>query len=211
MHPFGQDRFLAGAGGDAVVKIFDLRMRGSYHYLEAQAPATPAQSSPKARKPKSVCPRKDFSFFLSTQSPSLAARHRQRARRADRYRGPVYAMSTPSPCSPTVYTGVVDGIVRLDFASTDDLTGPSKEWYDFNLNLGVDRGEPSTQVETDQLLRLAGYERPDPDDLTTTSKLRNQHGSWYPESRHMHNEAVTGWDRRWDPLEKPGAWRRRDS
>lgn len=211
VHPFGQDRFLAGAGGDAVVKIFDLRMRNSYDYLDAQTPTSPKKSPKPIKKPKAIRPHKDFSLFLSAQSPSFAARHPQRARRAGRYRGPIYTMSTPSPSSPTVYTGVVDGIVRLDFASTDDLTGPSKEWYDCNLDLGVDRGEPSVQVDTDQVLRLAGYERPDPDDLTTTSKLRNQHGFWYPESRYMHNEAVTGWDRRWDPLEKPGAWRRRDS
>ncbi|KAJ6129989.1 hypothetical protein N7512_002769 [Penicillium capsulatum] len=211
VHPFGQDRFLAGAGGDAVVKIFDLRMRNSYSYLDAQTSTTTTQSPGQAKKLQANHPRKDFSFFLSTQPSSFLARHSLRARRAGRYRGPVYTMSSPSPSSPTVYTGVVDGVVRLDFASTDDLTGPSQEWYNCNLDLGVDKGEPSRKAETDQVLRLAGYERPDPDDLSTTSKLRNQHGFWYPESKHMVNEAITGWDRRWEPLEKPGVWRRRDS
>ena len=211
VHPFGHDRFLAGAGGDAVVKIFDLRMGNCYSYLDAHTPSTPTQSPKHGTRPNRQHPRKDFSFFLSAQSPSVVARHPSRARRAGRYRGPIYAMSTPSPSSPTVYTGVVDGVVRLDFASTDDLTGSSQEWYDYNLDLGIDKGEPSVQVETDKVLKLAGYERPDPDDLTTTSKLRNQHGFWYPDSKHIHNAALTGWDWRWDPLEKPGAWRRRDS
>ncbi|RJE18869.1 F-box domain protein, partial [Aspergillus sclerotialis] len=34
--PFGHDRFVVGAGGDAVVKIFDLRMPNTYNYLDAK-------------------------------------------------------------------------------------------------------------------------------------------------------------------------------
>jgi hypothetical protein len=33
LHAFGHERFLAGAGGEAVVKIFDLRMCNTYSYL----------------------------------------------------------------------------------------------------------------------------------------------------------------------------------
>lgn len=122
-------------------------------------------------------------------------------------------MSTPSPCSPTVYTGVVDGVVRLDFASTDDLTGPAKEWYNHNLDLGINIGASKPlRPASEEVLNLAGYERPDPDDLTTTSKLRTQHRYFWPlgGENGLHEVVDTGWDRRWEELEEPGAWRRRD-
>ncbi|KAJ5545821.1 hypothetical protein N7494_003406, partial [Penicillium frequentans] len=209
--PFGHDRFLAGAAGNAILKIFDLRMSNAYSYLDAHLPSTKTQTSLNPAKRNSAQhPRKDFSMFLSSQIPSSTPRN-PRANKRRPYRGPIYTLSTPSPSSPTVYAGVVDAVVRLDFASTDDLTGPTRDWYDYNLDLGVEKGQPSVPVETENVFRLAGYERPDPGDFTTTSKLRHQHGFWYPEQKHINNGAGAGWDRRWEPLEKPGAWRRRDS
>ncbi|KAJ5278871.1 hypothetical protein N7478_004243 [Penicillium angulare] len=210
VQPFGHDRFLAGAGGNAVLKIFDLRMSKIYSYLDAQVPPIQTQTSisPKrAERPAPHGPRKDFSLFLSAQLPS-ATPGNLRARRRGPYRGPIYTMSTPSPSSPTVYTGIVDGVVRLDFASTDDLTGPSREWFDYDLN--IEKGGQSVPVGTENVLRIAGYERPDQDDFTTTSKLRRQHECWYLEDRHATNVAEPGWDRRWEALEQSGAWRRRD-
>ena len=193
-----------------MVKIFDLRMSKAYSYLDAHVPSSAPQRPTPVEKNIAQHPRKDFSIFLSAQPASVTVRHPSRARRRDRYRGPIYAMSTPSPSSPTVYTGIVDGVVRLDFASTDDLTGPTQDWYEHNLDLGVEKGQSSISVDADKVFRMAGYERPDADDLTTTSKLRTQHGCWYPDPKHIYHEAITGWDRRWEPLEKPGAWRRRD-
>ncbi|KAJ5656868.1 hypothetical protein N7507_008818 [Penicillium longicatenatum] len=211
VQPFGHDRFLAGAAGNAILKIFDLRMSNAYSHLDAHFPPTKSQTSPKpAKRNGAQYPRKDFSMFLSSQIPSAVPRS-SRANRRRPYRGPIYTLSTPSPSSPTVYAGIVDAVVRLDFASTDDLTGPSRDWYEYNLDLGVETGQPSVPVETDNVFRIAGYERPDPGDFTTTSKLRHQHGFWYPEQRYLNNGTGAGWDRRWEPLEKPGAWRRRDS
>lgn len=211
VQPFGHDRFLAGASGNAILKIFDLRMSNAYNYLDAHFPPTKVQSPPNpAKRNGAQYPRKDFSMFLSSQIPSAAPRN-PRANKRRPYRGPIYTLSTPSPSSPTVYAGIVDAVIRLDFASTDDLTGPSHDWYDYNLDIGVEKGQPSIPVETENVFRMAGYERPDPGDFTTTSKLRHQHGFWYPEQKHINSGAGAGWDRRWEPLEKPGAWRRRDS
>lgn len=209
VHPFGNDRFLAGSSGDGLVKLFDLRMGSAYSYQDAQTPQTPHPSNKNHREDR---PSHDFSMFLSANLPPDLTRHTHHHRRRGQqsYRGPIYSMSTPSPSSPTVYTGVVDGIARLDFASTDDLTGPAKEWYDYNLDLGVEKGRPGVAVAEDQVFRIAGYERPAQDDFTTTSKLRTQHGYWYLMPNDKENEVVTGWDRRWEPLAKPGAWRRRD-
>ncbi|KAJ6144329.1 hypothetical protein N7470_008224 [Penicillium chermesinum] len=200
VHPFGHNRFLAGASGDAVLKIFDLRMTNSYDYLEAR-------SKPQ-KTGLGYGPQRDFSLFLSAHPSIVTPRQFTRVHQAGAYRGAIYSMSSPSPSSPTVYTGITDGVIRLDFASTDDLTGPAQGWYDYNLDLGVDTGQPPDSAGTNKVLRMAGYERPDPDAVTFTSKLRKQHGSWYPESKFIHNEVVTGWDRRWELQEKPGAWRR---
>jgi hypothetical protein len=220
LHAFGHNHFLAGAGGEAVIKIFDLRMCNTYSYLDAQVPASRRQSTNVAEQSNAsstphtqtrTSPRNGFSMFLSHQPPppfpqQAPARNRQRGP----YRGPIYTMSTPSPSSPTVYTGLVDGIVRLDFASTDDLTGPSKEWYKHNLDLGVNTSPvPSTDTNS-EAFDLAGYERPDADDFSTTSKLRNQRAFCATGPADAELELATGWDRRWEHLEEPGAWRRRD-
>ena len=118
-------------------------------------------------------------------------------------------MSSPSPSSPTVYTGIVDGVVQLDFASTDDLTGPQKEWYRYNLDLGVNTGSGILPRWNAEAFNLAGYERPDEDDFATTSKLRNQH-AFADLGPGDVAETHTGWDCRWESLEEPGAWRRRN-
>ncbi|KAJ6082613.1 hypothetical protein N7499_007487 [Penicillium canescens] len=225
LHTFGHNHFLAGAGGEAIVKIFDMRMCNTYSYLDAQVPS-PSQMHTNQPNPgpnpngKSTTNKKatgsplqsqkDFSVFLSNPAPVPRT---SRTRRRLHYRGPIYTMSTPSPSSPTVYAGIVDGVVSLDFASTDDLTGSRKGWYEDNLGLGLNTGPgPSSDVTRDAI-DLAGYERPNADsDSTTTitSKLRNQRAFWEIPSSDEGLEIVTGWDRRWKPLEEAGAWRRRD-
>lgn len=196
------------------MKIFDLRMDKPYSYLDAQVQNQNAHTLNATKADRSRRPRKDFSLFLSAKPPTsdFAGNNRRRQRQGT-YRGPIYTMSTPSPSSPTVYTGIVDGVLRLDFASTDDLTGRAKEWYSRNLDLGINIGKSDPREPAGKdVMKLAGYERPDPDDLTTTSKLRTQHKWFWPSSGENDRCGIvdTGWDRRWEDLEEPGAWRRRD-
>ncbi|KGO67136.1 hypothetical protein PITC_020420 [Penicillium italicum] len=221
LHAFGHERFLAGAGGEAVVKIFDLRMCNTYSYLDAQVPASQAEGTqtPKNTKVNGTTrtkanhkPKKGFSIFLSYPPPPTFPQQTPapaRTRQRGPYRGPIYTMSSPSPSSPTVYAGIVDGVVQLDFASTDDLTGPQKEWYEYNLDLGVNMGLEVSPRWNAEAFNLAGYERPDDDDFATTSKLRNQRAFADLGLGDMA-ETHTGWDCRWETLEEPGAWRRRD-
>ncbi|CAG8106348.1 unnamed protein product [Penicillium olsonii] len=213
LHAFGHNHFLAGAGGEAIVKIFDLRMCNTYNYLDAQTPVSRRQSLDVPKNPmdraKTKRPQNGFSIFLSNQPPLPFGRAPNRRQRIS-YRGPIYTMSSPSPSSPTVYTGIVDSVVRLDFASTDDLTGPRNEWFKDNLDLGLSTGpEPSSDFNMVPL-NLAGYERPDEDDLSTTSVLRRQQEFWKATPTDTGFETSAGWDRRWEGLEEPGAWRRRD-
>ncbi|KAJ5170271.1 uncharacterized protein N7500_003054 [Penicillium coprophilum] len=216
LHTFGHERFLAGAGGEALVKIFDLRMCNTYNYLDAQVPASQSQDTQMATNTKTntePSPRKGFSIFLSHPPPPTFPQQTQaptRRRQRGPYRGPIYTMSSPSPSSPTVYTGIVDGVVQLDFASTDDLIGPQKEWYESNLDLGVNTGSDVLPRRNAEPFNLAGYERPDEDDFATTSKLRNQCAFKDLEPGDVARETHTGWDCRWETLEEPGAWRRQD-
>jgi hypothetical protein len=125
-------------------------------------------------------------------------------------------MSSPSPLSPTIYAGIADGVVRLDFASTDDLTGPHKSWYRDNIDLDLERLDDSSASKysktaiPERILELSGYERSEIYDTTRTSMLRAQQPFHDIGNEDVENERLTGWDRRWKPLAKPGAWRRQD-
>ncbi|KAL2868866.1 uncharacterized protein BJX67DRAFT_40101 [Aspergillus lucknowensis] len=213
VHPFGHDRFLLGAGGDAVLKIFDIRMPNKYNYLDARprtfsrCNGSQSRKKPPKNPPHTNPPSKDLSIFLSFNAPASHI-DRPRSRFRHRYRGPIYTMSSPSLLSPTIYTGITGGVLRLDFASTDDITGPEQSWYRDRLDLELDFLNEGP--ESNSILDLSGYERPDSRDTTTCSKLRTQQPFWAVEPGSIANEQTTGWDRRWKPLDAPGAWRRRD-
>ncbi|KAA8648534.1 hypothetical protein EYZ11_001127 [Aspergillus tanneri] len=225
VHPFANDRFFVGAGGDAVVKIFDLRMPKTYSYLETrlasllpphnhhmQSPNSKITSCTNGTFNSITYPRKDLTIFLSYQPPALSNSSRARARssRSNRaYRGAVYTMSSPSALSPTIYTGIADAVVQLDFASTDDLTGPCREWYQNTLDIDSFDLNADSSSSPNQILGLSGYERPDPRNPTQFSKLRVQQPFSSVGEDDILNEKFTSWDRRWKRLEETGAWRRR--
>lgn len=95
--------------------------------------------------------------------------------------------------------------MRLDFMSTDDLTGRCAPWYEDLINLDVmDECNPKTP---DHLLNLSGYLRPDPENTTYTPALRTQQHVRHVDPNDVAMESATGWDRRWDQT-MPGAWRR---
>ncbi|RAL00406.1 F-box domain protein [Aspergillus ibericus CBS 121593] len=216
VHPFGHDRFIVGAGGDALVKIFDLRMpkQETYSYHDARPSPTPTNynkplttslSTLSLTNPSLITsPRKDISIFLSAHPPTNRTRPRNQSTRS--YRGAIYSMTSPSPSSPTIYTGVADGVVRLDFTSTDDLHGPCKSWY--RDPLSIDLNTHSRTKRADRILELSGYERPE--NTTASITLRTQQTFRSVGEDDVLGEEVTGWDRRWQRLEKPGAWRRED-
>ncbi|KAL1982609.1 hypothetical protein VTN96DRAFT_1044 [Rasamsonia emersonii] len=237
IQPFGHDRFLVGAGADAIVKIFDLRMQNTYSYMDTNlstssssqnnnvgstSPETKAQENGmRATTPRTAAvPGRDFSFFISHHPPTTSGRRTHHA-----YRGPIYAMSSPSPSSSTIYTGIVDGIVRLDFASTDDLTGSNSEWYRENLALGLDTMNNNSSSNNnnnsnnnngsaghyrgEKILELSGYERPSPENMSASAKLRTQKPFWDVTEKDVLTEQETGWDRRWRRLDEGGFWRRR--
>jgi hypothetical protein len=121
-------------------------------------------------------------------------------------------MSSPSRSSSTVYTGVVDGIVRLDFASTDDLIGSNSHWYRDNLSMDInsitgDYRRVSSHRAEEKILELSGYERPSLENKSTSAKLRSQIPFWSMNETDEQRERKTGWDRRWMRVDQNPSWR----
>jgi hypothetical protein len=198
------DRFLVGAGSEALVNVFDLRVHKAYHHYEAKSASSISSNDEAATK--------EFSFFLSHHPPNVP-RHRNYGT----YRGPIYTMSSPSPTSSTVYTGVVDGVVRLDFGSTDDLLGDNtSNWYQNYLDLdGNDIAKNTSSnparnhhsTAGSRILELSGYERPSPENKSASAKLRSQVPFWSLSEADERREKESGWDRRWRRLDENQSWR----
>ncbi|KAF9885770.1 hypothetical protein FE257_012352 [Aspergillus nanangensis] len=218
VHPFGNDRFVVGAGGDAVVKLFDLRMPKTYSFLDSRASSIfpnkkPQQGTPGAMTNNHInsvnssvrYPRKDLSIFLSHQPQAVPNTGRTRRQANRSYRGAIYTMSSPSPISTTIYTGIADSVVRLDFASTDDLTGPCQDWYEDLI--GLTNPNSHSTASPNRVLELSAYERPNSENTTRTSKLRTQQPFKSIIDEDINAERLTNWDRRWERLEVAGAWR----
>lgn len=202
IHPFGWDHFAVGTGQDALVKLFDMRMpeTDAYSYLNARASRTPKPKNKTAKPSRDPLftpgySSKNISIFLSHQ---VHVPNRRGRNQTVRYRGPVYALSSPSTSSSTLYAGVENNLVRLDFAATDDLTGPSASWYNDNLglDLSLDGGGD------DDVLSVACYERPPVEDMDRGIQLLRQESF----AKEVSGEAgrgkkegvvMEGWDRRW--------------
>ncbi|PGG99522.1 hypothetical protein GX51_06262 [Blastomyces parvus] len=248
IQPIGRECFLVGSGINATVKFFDMRMPNRYSYLDARSAPLHAQNhqnhhqrqtsngfhnSPlqnitnpaaeKIWKDSLRYPRRDVSVFLSNRPPAHPSSRAPLFRDNLRYRGPIYTMSLPSPSSSTVYVGVEANVIRLDFASTDDITGPHRHWYEQNLGLGLDvdgtayadanadKGTHLPVHSSNSAVRpfdLSCYERPLPEDRGKGVKLMMQHSlykvveSWERGGDGAPRE-VPGWDPRWwQPLVK---------
>ncbi|KAK2756219.1 hypothetical protein FQN54_005627 [Arachnomyces sp. PD_36] len=193
IHPFGRDHFAVGSGQDAIVKLFDMRMPGiaTYSYLNA----SPSQGhKPTGKTLKNGYPLsysgKNISIFLSHQVIRNRVHH-------VRYRGPVYALTSPSPSSSTLYAGVENNLVRLDFASTDDLSGPWGSWYNDNLDLDLDL----SGKRNDNVLSVSCYERPQMGEQRGMKLLMQEDMSTELRGENA-NDVLDGvvrpeWDRRW--------------
>ena len=145
---------------------------------------------------------KGLNLFLSHPAPKHSShsahgytRHFKRS-----YRGPIYSLSTPSPASPTVYAGISNGLSRLDFLSTDDLTGPSS-WYKQNICLDLDKCTTPSREADYGIVGLSGYERPESPSTSVLSPLRDQK-SFSSLSYTDTDGLSSGWDRRWEKVQR---------
>lgn len=185
-------------------------MQNVYNRMEARIPPSCNEHGPQIRtslKRNDTFPRKDFSAFLRYNlSTAINRSHRLRPYRTIKryYTGPIYSMSSPSPSSATVYAGVLDGIFRLDFASSDDLTGAHGRWYHDNLALDLNMKKAAPPNE--RIFEIAGYERPDPGIRGVSPKLMEQKMFCDITDKDVINEQRTGCDRRWEILRNFAAY-----
>lgn len=107
---------------------------------------------------------------------------RQNNARLPRYRGSIYSLSSPSPSSRTVYAGIENHVIQLDFVNTDDLVD--------------NRGGLAEVLDDRPVLNLSCYERPRMGyESTDTVLLRKQLDIDDRSRGSVRSEP--GWDERW--------------
>lgn len=213
--PFGHERFFAGSHQNACLKVFDLRMSGAkmYSYLNAPTPraqrAVHDNHAPVPSKPKALLGvSRDINIFLAltvNRGGSLwQPLPRRNLARLPRYRGSIYSLASPSPSSPTVYAGIENHVIQLDFISTDDIKlRKSRDPKDNNLGI--------IPIQPEEVLDLSCYERPRPGHVSTDSVLLRKQQSWNETSGDQdrnYDIAEEGWDERW---RLGRSWKSRDN
>lgn len=197
--PIGHERFLAGSHQNGCLKSFDLRMPGRvYSYLNVRR----SNARPSQKNASSIF-RRDFNIFV-TPTVNYGERlwqplPRRPGRRSNRYRGSVYSLSSPSPSSTTVYAGIENHVMQLDFVSTDDLRS------------GIPGLTDPAQGLSDKthILNLSCYEHPRQGHESTDPVLLRKQRDLLSERRDSVGQGVwrdmihdtslveKGWDERW--------------
>jgi WD40 repeat protein len=168
--PMGHERFLAGAGRDALLKVFDLRLPSGrqYSYQSIQSPTLPST---------------DSNFFVRAD-PTVPARH-----------SPTYALNTPSATSSTIYLGLESTVVSLDLVTTENLTRQPLA-RDVFLH-GNSHTRPLAGYERPKT-STAAVELLEQEDVMRYLEPRGNFAARYMKAG-ANNECVKGWDCRWRP------------
>jgi hypothetical protein len=213
--PIGHERFLAGSHHNACLKTFDLRMAGAraYSYLDAVMPhgqisesqrvdyRADASSQLSGNSFSTFPPEREINIFLSLHIPPARRMWQPLPRRPDsrlpRYRGSIYSLSAPSALSPTVFAGIENDVIQLDFKSTDDITGARRSFFDNDTNTR----------RPEDILNLSCYERPRSGYESTDPVLLRKQVGWigkktFETTSFQMNDGrdgrvESGWDERW--------------
>ena len=200
--PLGRERFIAGGARHAIMKVFDLRMAGGKAYYAVDLTACSPATSRKPPTPRplgsGVCcdfhyehkhDRRDWNLFLNPRGPAY---YRFGSRRSSE--SPVYSLSSPSACSPSVFAGIENNIVQFDIVSMMDKHpdpvfrhGCAAEEMASSGNGVRGRWDPDRDV-----LRLAMYEQVPMGSM----RLRVQVGV-DPVALGQGYGVIPGWDERW--------------
>ncbi len=223
LQPIGLERFLAGSSQNGCLKTFDLRVPGMRPYSRADLPRTRSRSMPHQGKQEHPPhynvhhpDKREVNIFVAprvgwgsrTWSPISS---QPGERWIERYRGAIYSLSSPSSASPTVYVGITDHVMQLDFVSTDDIHKDGI--VDPMLRIPKGRGR--------NMLDFSCYERPREGHEMTDTVLLRQQMAWSDvatartaksRQRRPHeirNISEAGWDERWKaPNTNNGKWER---
>lgn len=203
----GHEKFLAGGHQNACLKTWDMRMPGgrAYSHLGSISPAH--VSRPRRQmihnSGQFYQPRRDINVFLALHIPRARRLWESLPNHSDpripRYRGAIYSLSSPSSSSPTVYCGIENHVIQLDFVSTDDI----RKGRTHHLGLGL----PNEPNSTRSILNLSCYERPQPGyeifDPILLRKQTEASGCWRLSGKEQEGKHQTpgiaepGWDERW--------------
>ena len=194
LQPIGHQSFLAGSHQNGCLKTFDMRMPGAknYSYLNAR----PSTRVPSLTQTQDLVPRqmqRDINIFLALRMP-----HRQTGwkplpltnnDRLNRYSGSIYSLSSPSPSSPTIYAGIEDHVIQLDFISTNDV----------RRGVAIDPALHLNDKELGRVLNLSCYQRPREGYESTDPVLLNHQKSFSVlDSSALERQSTNqGWDERW--------------
>jgi WD40 repeat protein len=200
--PIGHERFLAGSSQNACLKTFDLRMTGMKPYSYTNARQHSSRANRYYQAPSTT---RDINIFLAPRVINRprtwlsVSQSKSNLRQTQRYRGAVYSLSSPSPTSPTVYAGITDHVIQLDFVATDDMSRDGV----IEPMLG------DLKARDKNKLNFSCYERPrSGHESTDPVLLRHQMGFL---GEHLQKIVPDGtWDQRWEhPRDgRPGRWER---
>ncbi|KAF2488459.1 hypothetical protein BU16DRAFT_520608 [Lophium mytilinum] len=125
----GRERIIAGTGRHTTVMVYDLRVSGGRSYYNIEVPPT-TQRHHKARNPRATRPKMEkksdahynWNVFLNPRGVNqFRAQNSRRSHNRYERDSPVYTLSLPSPSSPTLFAGVEDAVIQLDFTAILDV------------------------------------------------------------------------------------------
>jgi WD40 repeat protein len=115
LQTLGRERLVAGSSRHSSLKFWDLRITGArrYHYTDLSIHNTHPQ--PPER------PRNGWNLFLNPRNqPQQSTPRGPRWRQNRSAESPVYSLSSPSAASPSLFAGVENNVVELEFVSMLD-------------------------------------------------------------------------------------------
>lgn len=117
LQPIGRERFVVGGARHSMLKFFDLRVTGgrAYHYSDNSQ-----QDGLQPAKLPSRSHDTGWNLYLNPRNGINEPPPRWTYSRARATESPVYSLSSPSSTSPTLFAGVENHIVELDFISMLD-------------------------------------------------------------------------------------------
>jgi WD40 repeat protein len=182
LQTLGRERLVAGSSRHGSLKFWDLRISGGrrYHYTDLSIHNT--QPQPPVRR------RNGWNLFLNPRIQSQQTNSRGPRWRQDRSReSSVYSLSSPAPTSPSLFAGVENNVVELDFVSMldkhPDPVFTNGLVRDQRGNINVLRSwNPKNDV-----LNLAMYDHSGAGEL----RLKTQAGVG------LYTGALRGYDERW--------------
>lgn len=203
--PLGFGRFLAGSSNHSLLKVFDMRKQdgsqcrcGSLDHTSLHTRCStgdgPSSNQPRNNRRTKPC---NWNVFLTERSPGAGARRTTQQWLSS----PVYSLSSPSPCSPTIFAGLEGHVIQLDLTSVfDRFPDPI---YNFGAKPAGGQRTQQTQLKAvaskwdphGEVLCLAMYEQvPGQPTLMHQARVGEPGGE------------IPGWDERWKHIAGKGHW-----